>query len=221
MDRAERSLRGDIIAKCRWMNAEGLNQGTSGNVSARHRDRLLITPSGVDYEEMQADDIAAILLDGDYGAWEGPLAPSSEWRIHLDIALSRNEVGAIVHTHSTYATTLSICRKEIPACHYMIAAAGGPTIRCADYATFGTGELSVNALKALEGRHCCLLANHGMISTGTDLDRAMWLAVELETIARQYYLSLAIGGPALLDDDEVARVAERFRAYGPHPRDRR
>src|SRR5690554_6204252 len=154
MDKCERALRSDIVAKCRWMNASGLNQGTSGNISARHKDRLLITPSGVAYEELEPEHIAAMALDGDYGAWTGPLAPSSEWRFHLDIALKRPDIGAVVHTHSTYATTLSICRREIPACHYMIAAAGGSTIRCADYATFGTAELSENALKSLEGRNC-------------------------------------------------------------------
>src|SRR5581483_4299028 len=126
-----------------------------------------------------------------------------EWRFHLDIMRARPEVNAIVHAHPTYATTLAMARKEIPACHYMIAAAGGPSIRCSDYATYGTKELSDAALVALQGRTCCLLANHGMIATGSDLGRAMWLAVELETIARQYYLSLCIGGPVLLPDDEI------------------
>jgi L-fuculose-phosphate aldolase len=215
MDMPEQALRGDIVAKCRWMNASGLNQGTSGNISARCGDRMLITPSGIAYDEMDGDHLAVMPLDGEPGKWTGPFAPSSEWRIHLGILKARPDVGAVVHTHSIHATALSMCRREIPACHYMIAAAGGATVRCADYATFGTEELSANALTALEGRHCCLLANHGMIATGSDLSRAMWLAVELETLAEQYCLSLAIGGPVVLPDDEIARVTERFKSYGP------
>jgi L-fuculose-phosphate aldolase len=212
-------LRRGIIEAARRMNAIGLNQGTSGNISARARDRMLITPTGVPYDDLEPEDICALPLEGEYGAYEGRLAPSSEWRFHLDITKARPDVGAIVHAHSTYATTLAVCRKNIPACHYMIAAGGGPTIRCADYATYGTKELSDSALRALEGRSCCLLANHGMIATGADLKKAMWLAVELETIAKQYYLSLALGGPVLLADEEIANVIERFRSYGPRPKE--
>lgn len=218
MKKAEKELRQQIVAMCRQMNATGLNQGTSGNISARYEDALLITPSGVPYDEMQPEDIAALPFKGEYGAWEGVLTPSSEWRFHFDITAARPEIGAIVHTHSTYATTLSTCRKDIPACHYMIAAAGGPSIRCGEYATYGTKELSDSALKALQGRTCCLLANHGMIATGPNLAKAMWLAVELETIAKQYYLSLCIGGPVLLSDDEIGRVMEAFKSYGPRPK---
>jgi L-fuculose-phosphate aldolase len=215
----EMELRRGIIEAARRMNAIGLNQGTSGNISARSGDRMLITPSGVPYDDLEPKDIAALALEGEYGAYEGRLAPSTEWRFHLDITRARPDVGAIVHAHSTYATTLAICRKEIPACHYMIAASGSTTIRCADYATYGTKELSDNALRALEGRTCCLLANHGMIATGANLAKAMWLAVELETIARQYYLSLALGGPVLLPDEEIENVIERFRSYGPRPKE--
>jgi L-fuculose-phosphate aldolase len=215
----EAVLRRAIVDACRQMNAIGINQGTSGNISARLGDALLVTPSGVPYDELRPEDLPVMTLTGEHGAWAGPLRPSSEWRFHVDIMKARPEVGAIVHTHSLYATTLAIARKEIPACHYMIAAAGGPTIRCATYATFGTAELSAAALVALEGRTCCLLANHGMIATGPDLKKAMWLAVELETIAKQYYLSLCIGGPVILSDAEIATVQERFRSYGPRPRD--
>jgi L-fuculose-phosphate aldolase len=197
------------------MNAAGINQGTSGNISARYGDTLLITPSGIPYDELEPRDIAAMPIDGDYGSWVGPLRPSSEWRFHLDIIRARPEVGAVVHAHSTYCTALAICGREIPAMHYMIAAGGGPTVKVAPYATYGTKELSDNALKALEDRNCCLLANHGMIATGPNLKRAMWLAVELETLARQYYLTLAIGGPNVLSDGEIAHVMQRFREYGP------
>ena len=216
--REEYALRTGIVAACRHMNAIGLNQGTSGNISARFGDRMLMTPSGVPYHELAAEHLAAMPIDGEYGSWEGPLAPSTEWRFPLDITRARAEVGAIVHAHSTFATALAIARKEIPACHYMIAAAGGPTIRCARYATYGTKELSDNALKALEDRTCCLLANHGMIATGPNLDKAMWLAVEVETIARQYVVSLSIGGPVLLSDAEIAKVKEGFKSYGPRAR---
>jgi L-fuculose-phosphate aldolase len=215
MKREERALRQGIIEACRTMNATGINQGTSGNISARYADMLLITPSGVPYEEMSPENIAAMPIKREYGSWIGPMRPSSEWRFHLDIVRARPEVGAVVHAHSPYATALAICGREIPAMHYMIAAAGGPSVRVAPYATYGTKELSDNALAALEGRSCCLLANHGMIATGPTLKRAMWLAVELETLARQYYLSLGIGGPQILSDDEVAHVIERFKDYGP------
>jgi len=214
MKKDELKLREEIIAQARWMNASGLNQGTSGNISARHGDRMLITPSATPYDAMEPEMIAAMPIDGEYGSWDGPLKPSTEWRFHLDIMKAKPEVGAVVHTHSTYATVLAIAGKSIPACHYMIAAFGGMEIRCAPYATFGTKELSVHAIKALEGRTGCLLANHGMIATGATLAKAMWLAVELETIAKQYYMSLLIGGPNLLSEAAIADTAKSFGSYG-------
>jgi L-fuculose-phosphate aldolase len=220
MGKEETEKRRDIIAACLWMNSSGLNQGTSGNISVRHGDTMLISPSGVPYEQLEPDDIVAMSLTGEYGSYlaSGANVPSSEWRFHLDIMRARPDVGAIVHTHSLYATVLGCCRKDIPAVHYMIAASGGPTIRCGRYATYGTAELSQAALEALEGRTCCILANHGMIATGPDLAKARWLAVELETIAKQYYLSLCVGGPVLLSDAEIAKVQERFKSYGPRPK---
>jgi L-fuculose-phosphate aldolase len=215
MKREELDLRRGIIEACRRMNAAEINQGTSGNISARFGDMLLITPSGVPYEEMSPEDIAAMPIQHEYGSWIGPMRPSSEWRFHLDIVRARPEVGAVVHAHSPYATALAICSREIPAVHYMIAAAGGPNVRIAPYATYGTKALSDSALAALEGRACCLLANHGMIATGPTLKRAMWLAVELETLAHQYYLTLCIGDPQILSDVEIAHVIERFKEYGP------
>jgi L-fuculose-phosphate aldolase len=214
MIREERQLREAIIAKCRWMNASGLNQGTSGNISARYKDRMLITPSATPYDAMKPEMIASMPLEGEYGAWDGPLLPSTEWRFHLDIMRGRPDVGCVVHTHSTYATVLAIAHKPIPACHYMMAAFGGHDIRCAGYARYGTAELSELALKALEGRNGCLLANHGMIAVGANLDKAMWLAVELETIARHYYLSLALGSPHILSEEAIADTAKGFSTYG-------
>ncbi len=214
MTHKERQLREAIVAKCQWMNASGLNQGTSGNISARYGEEMLITPSAVPYAAMKLEMIASMPLEGEYGAWTGPLQPSTEWRFHLDIMRARSDVGAIVHTHSTYATVLAIARKPIPACHYMMAAFGGTDIRCASYARYGTKELSEHALAALEERNGCLLANHGMIALGANLDKAMWLAVELETIARQYYLSLALDSQVILTDEEIAETAQGFSTYG-------
>jgi len=215
LDKTEKALREAIIEKARWMNTIGLNQGTSGNISARHGNRMLLTPTAVPYETMKPAMIAAFLIDGEYGAYEGPLLPSTEWRFHLDIMKARPEAGAIVHTHSTFATVLGIMRKPIPACHYMVAAFGGTDVRVADYATYGTKELAEHALQALADRNGCLLANHGMIALGRDLDVAMWRAVELETIAKQYYHTLAIpGGPVILPDAAIEATLKAFGTYG-------
>jgi L-fuculose-phosphate aldolase len=210
----EYELRRAIVETCRQMNQLGINQGTSGNVSARFGDVMLISPSATPYDRMRPEDVAAMPLVGEYGAWQGPKRPSTEWRFHLDILKNRPEVNAVVHAHPTYCTTLAITRREIPACHYMIAAFGGTNVRCAPYATFGTKELSDHALAALEGRMACLLANHGMIALGESLEKALWRAVELETIARQYYFSLLIGGPVLLSDEQIAETAAKFATYG-------
>ena len=199
----ELECRQAIIDHCLAMNASGINQGMSGNISVRHGDRLLITPTSIPYDQLQPGDIASMSLGADYGTWEGPRKPSSEWRFHLDIMRAKPEVGAIVHTHPTYCTSLAIARRSIPACHYMIAVFGGDDVRCADYATYGTEALSANALRALDGRSACLLANHGAIATGYDIANAYWRAVELETIARQYFNALLIGGPVLLTAAEM------------------
>ncbi|MGA2794495.1 MAG: class II aldolase/adducin family protein [Roseiarcus sp.] len=213
MTNEELSLRRAIIEACLTMNAHGINQGKSGNISVRFRNGLLITPSGLPYEEMEPEDLAVMPLDGEYGSWTGPYAPSTEWRFHIDIMRSRPDVNSVVHCHSLYATVLAICGREIPAIHYMIAMAGGPTVRIAPYATFGTKELSDHALAALEGRNCCLLANHGTIAVGPDLRRALTLAEELENLARQYYLAQQLGGARILPDDEIAKVMERTKHY--------
>ncbi len=214
---AERDLRQAVIDACLEMNASGINQGTSGNVSARWEAGLLVTPSGVPYVELAPEDIVFMSFDGAFEAKDG-LKPSSEWRFHVDIMADRPDVQAIVHTHSMYATTIAIKGLDIPAVHYMIAAAGGATIRCAPYATFGTAELSAHAVKALEGRHACILRHHGVIACGPNLKRALWLAGEVETLAKQFHLSMLLGEPSILPDDEIERVVAKFGTYGPKPK---
>ena len=203
--------RREIIANCLKMNSSGLNQGTSGNLSVRWADGMLVTPSGIAYDALQPEDIVYMNLDGSY---EHPLAPSSEWRFHRDLYVAKREVGAVVHAHPTHCTALAIRGMEIPAVHYMIACAGGPSIRCAGYHTYGTAELSHAAIEAMKDRTCCLLANHGMIAAGATLPKAMWLAIEMETLARQYIMALQLGGPNILPDDEIARVVAKFKNYG-------
>ncbi|MFT4115149.1 class II aldolase/adducin family protein [Bradyrhizobium sp.] len=200
-----------IIDACRRMNALGINQGTSGNISVRHRDGLLITPTSVPYDVMTPDGIVFMAMDGSHAPDQ---KPSSEWRFHLDILKSRQDVNAVVHAHPPYSTILAIMGMEIPPVHYMIAAAGGDSIRCAPYATFGTAELSEHAARALEGRLACLLDHHGMIAAGKTLDKAMWLAVEVEALARQYHGCLQIGKPPLLSSAEIERVRQRMAGYG-------
>jgi L-fuculose-phosphate aldolase len=215
----DRALRRTIIETCRRMNALGINQGTSGNVSARVAGGFLITPSGVLYERMTP---AMIVAMDPQGRAHGGLAPSSEWRMHADIYRTRPEAGAVVHCHSSYATALACLRLGIPAFHYMIAVAGGDSIRCAKYATFGTERLSAAMLRALACRRACLLAQHGQIAFGADLKAALALAVEVETLAKQYWLARQIGVPATLSAAEMQRVLAKFRNYGKQPtRDRR
>ena len=206
------ALRTQLIAACRELTRRGLTHGTSGNVSARcDARRFLISPSGMDYETLQADDVPLMDLEG---RWFGARRPSSEWRFHRDIFRSRPEVDAIVHTHSPHATALACTGRGIPAFHYMVAIAGGVDVRCAAYHTFGTQELSQAALAALQGRKACLLANHGVIATGRDLQSALALAGEVENLARQYSVALSLGGVRLLDEAEMACVLEKFRNYG-------
>ena len=207
----ELALREQIIATALEINARGLNRGKSGNVSARIDDGFLVTPTGLAYESTQPVDIVAMTQDG---TARGPRLPSSEWRFHRDIYAARREVGAIVHAHSPFATSLACLGRDIPPFHYMIAVAGGKDIHCAAYATFGTQQLSDHALRALKDRKACLLANHGMIAVGASLTAALALAVEVEALAEQYWRALQIGTPNLLSDAEMEVVLEKFRSYG-------
>lgn len=204
-------MREEVIRTCLAMNATGLNTGKSGNVSVRNEEGFLISASGVAYDVMQPSDVVQMDLEGGY---VGPVLPSSEWRMHMDIYRARPEAGAIVHTHSAHATALSCLRRDIPAFHYMIGITGGATLRCAPYASFGTAALSDAMLTAIEGRNSCLLANHGMICFAPTLDAALALAIEVEGLCRQYILARQVGEPTLLDDAEMNDILRRFRTYG-------
>jgi L-fuculose-phosphate aldolase len=214
----ERAARQSLIDHCCAMNASGLSLGKSGNASLRWGDGLLITPTGRAYDRLQPEDI--VFLDADGGCAPGQLIPSSEWRFHCDILRAYPTANAVVHVHSTYATALACLGEGIPAFHYMVAAAGGADIRCAPYATFGTQALSDHALTALEGRKACLLAHHGVIACGVELEAALALAVEVENLARTYAAVRQLGTPRLLDAAEMDRVLEKFASYG-QPRTRR
>jgi L-fuculose-phosphate aldolase len=213
----EPSLRAQIVATALEMERLGINQGTSGNVSARWRNGLLITPSGVPAPALAADLIVWLPMDVQPDA---PVfserRPSSEWRFHRDILAARHDVHAVVHTHSNAATAMAIHGRDIPAHHYMVAAAGGNSIRCAPYATFGTQALSDHALEALRERTACLLAHHGVVALGRDLARALWLANEVEVLAKQYLLASQLGPPPVLTDEEIGEVVKKFSNYGLH-----
>jgi L-fuculose-phosphate aldolase len=213
----ERALRRDMVDTCRKMNATGINQGTAGNLSVRlDSDSFLITPSSLPYDVMTPDDIMKMGFDGTF---EGKHRPSSEWRFHRDILRHRQDINVVLHCHSIYATTLAVHHKTIPSFHYMTGIAGGTTIRCARYATFGTQALSDAAIEALDGRLACLLGQHGQISLGKTLGSALWMAIEIETISRMYVQALVLGEPPVLDDEEMARVIGQMQrmSYGQMP----
>ena len=196
----------------------GLNKGTSGNCSVRWEDGFLVTPSGMSVEEMMPSNMVKMTFDG---IAEPEKKPSSEWRFHRDILSARPEIGAVIHVHSMFATTLACLHQAIPPFHYMIAVAGGDTIRCAPYALFGSQELSDKALAALEERKACLLANHGMIALGYDLDDALAVAIEVENLCEQYWRILQITkqnpeneSSLLLNEAEMKEVFQQFKGYG-------
>jgi len=205
------TLRQRIIEACHQMERSGLNRGTSGNVSCREGDHFLITPSGVPVPQLRPESIVAM---GSKGEIIGEGKPSSEWYFHLDLLKNRPELNAIVHTHSPHATALACLREDLPAFHYMIAIAGGDSVRCAPYALFGTEALSAHAVNAMKDRKACLLANHGLIAAGRDLDEAMAVATEIESLCQQYLLARQTGQPVLLSSEEMLAVIDRFRSYG-------
>jgi L-fuculose-phosphate aldolase len=204
-------LREQLLSISRKLCELGLNRGTSGNASVRDGAGFLVTPTGMTVEEMTPRDMVWMSIDGKV---QGERQPSSEWRFHRDILQARPEVGAVIHSHAMFATTLACLHREIPPFHYMIAVAGGDTIRCAPYALFGSQALSDAALSALQDRKACLLANHGMIAVGHDLDQALSVAVEVETLCEQYWRALQAGEPKLLSAEQMSEVMEQFKGYG-------
>lgn len=197
------------------MNRRGINQGSAGNLSVRQDEGMLITPSAQPYESMEQGDI--VFVDGQ-GRAQGGRRPSSEWRFHLDIYRQRDDAHSILHAHPAHCTALACLRRPIPAFHYMVAVAGGRDIRCAPYATFGTQALSDHVLAALEDRKACLMANHGLICLGSEIGKALSLAIEIEQLAKSYLRCIAVGDPVLLDDDEMDRVLLKFDSYGVQDR---
>ena len=213
-------LRDELIATARRMSELGLAPGTTGNVSVRTARGFLITPSGLPYDQLRPDDVVEIDHDGEVRP--GQRVPSTEWRLHRDLLAARPDAHAIVHTHSLFCTTVACLRRPIPAIHYMVVLAGSDEIPCAEYATFGSTQLALNAVTALRGGNACLLANHGMIALGRTLPEALRLAAEVETLAGQYWHAAQIGTPHVLDHEELARVRAKFAEYGQQkPKTRR
>ncbi len=211
----DQALRQQLVTVARRMNGTGLNQGTSGNLSVRIEEGILVTPSSLPYEQMEVGDLVALDLSGQ-PLKEKQRRPSSEWRLHADVLSCRPEAMAVLHCHPIHATALACHDRGIPAFHYMVAVAGGDEIRCAPYATFGTKELSDNVVNALAQRNACLLARHGMVTLGKDLESALRVAVEVETLARMYLQALQLGEPPLLSMQQMQAVHAQFRGlhYG-------
>ena len=207
----EMKLRTELVEACRSMNRLGINKGTAGNISVRHGDGFLISPTGIPYDALTPEQVVAMAWDASYA---GDVLPSSEWRFHRDILHARPDLNAVVHTHSTHATALAVMGRQIPAIHYAIAGAGGDSIRCAPYELFGTQALADRAIEALEGRRACLLAHHGMIAAHVSIARALALAVTVEELAQLYLLSLPHGEPPVLSQAQIGEVLLKYKTYG-------
>ncbi len=191
----------------------GLNHGASGNCSCRDSGGFLITPTGVDSAKLTTDMMVRMNLSDDFPQPENKYQPSSEWQFHQAILKKYPEINAVVHTHSVFASSLSVLGQDIPPFHYMIAVAGGDSVRCAPYAMFGTKELSDNILEAIQDRKACLLSNHGLVTLGKDLDEAFNIAEEVEHLSRLFVEAKKIGEPLLLSDRQMAEVLDRFNSY--------
>lgn len=216
--RAEAKARRAVISTALAMSCTGLSPGRSGNVSCRWKDGMLVTPTGMAYEDTRLRDIVFVDADGSVPDKKSR-KPSSEWRFHLAAYQARPDMNAVVHTHSLHATVLACANKKIPAFHYMVAVTGGKDVPLVPYATYGTEELAQNVSKALRSRKACLMANHGQLALGRTLDEALELAREVEVLATQYCKVLQLGEPHLLCDAEMDRVLQRFKSYGQHGQD--
>ena len=206
--------RKEVIKYSIKLNTTNLSPLRSGNISVRSIENsvegFLITPSGKKYDTLKEEDIVFVSNDGNHDA---NLKPSSEWRFHKDIYLKKPDAKAIVHAHSPHATGVSAHGKDIPAFHYMIALAGGDSIKCAKYATFGTQELSDNIIDALENRKACLMSNHGQVAFGQNLESAFELAEELENICHQYINTIKLGDPKILSSSEMDVILDKVKNY--------
>jgi L-fuculose-phosphate aldolase len=207
--------RAALVSLYREMARRGMNAGSSGNVSARTRTGMLITPSGCTADTLTTRGLVAMALDG---VVHGKATPSSEWSMHAAIYTAFAAASWIVHTHADACTALACLNEGLPVFHYMVTRFGGDDVRCAPYVTFGTPDLAIVAAQALQGRTACLLANHGMIVHGRTMQEALTSSVLLETLCRQYLLGRAAGPVRLLTAEEIQAARERFRTYGPSPR---
>ena len=214
VDARDATLRAELVAAVRRLDALGLNRGSTGNVSARaarNRGAFWITPTGMDAADLSADDLVCMSDDGHaQGTWQ----PSTEWPFHRAIYRARADVAAVVHMHSINATALACLRRGLPAFHYMVAIAGGDSVPCTPYHLFGTESLSLAVAEAFRDRNACLMANHGLVAGGATLAHAMKVALEVEALCEAYLKALAVGEPALLTRDEMAEVIEKFKTYG-------
>ena len=215
----EISQQEDLFQSLLILSRQGLNHGATGNLSCRSNNAFIITPSGVNLENLDAKSMVEVGIDGKVIGPESNYKPSSEWLFHRDIYTSRNDINAIVHTHSVFSSTLSVLGEGIPCFHYMIAVAGGDSIRCSDYALFGTQELSNNIIVAMEQRKACLISNHGMIAIGKNLNEAINIAIEVEHLAQLYVQAKMIGTPKLLNDSQMLEVINKFKTYGEWSKD--
>jgi L-fuculose-phosphate aldolase len=213
-------LKKEVIKYAQKLNSTNLSPLRSGNVSVRaireNVEGFFLTPSGKRYEDLIPEDIVFLSLKEEYDnlkLFNTSLNPSSEWRFHQDIYRKKIEAKAIVHAHSPHATAVSVHGKSIPAFHYMVALAGGDDIKCAEYATFGTTELSKNIINALEKRKACLMSNHGQVAFGTNLKQAFELAEEVENICHQYIIALKIGNPKILSSTEMNKILDKIKHY--------
>jgi L-fuculose-phosphate aldolase len=209
---SEATLRQALLEAARASVARGLNHGASGNLSVRTAEGFLITPTGMACDGLVMDDLVALRHDG--SAAPGQRAPSSEWRLHRDLYAARPDLGAILHAHPRFCTTIACLREDLPPVHYMLAVTGADRVRCSDYATYGTEALSRTAVATIGASRACLLANHGLVAAGRDLDEALRVALEVETVAEYWWRARAVGSPVLLTTEQMADAIARFATYG-------
>ncbi|MGT2865672.1 L-fuculose-phosphate aldolase [Streptococcus fryi] len=205
--------RKELIAYGKKLVSEGFTKGTGGNLSVFDRTNgyMAITPSGIDFFEIREEDIVIMDLEGNI--IEGDKLPSSEWNMHLIQYKQRDDIDAVIHAHTTYGTVLACLRQPLPASHYMIAVAG-KDVKVAEYASYGTKELAMNAAKAMENRRAVFLANHGILAGAQDLLNAYNIIEEVEYCAKIYCVAKSMGEPVILPDEEMELMAERFKTYG-------